>query len=87
LTIGGSDAGIAAGLRARGLDPGCEIRLALADEFSNYSDVHQHMQRDGPLLNLGDGGIPLLLIDTSSSTKCALPPALLISATNASPRS
>jgi NADPH-dependent 2,4-dienoyl-CoA reductase/sulfur reductase-like enzyme len=37
LIIGGSDAGIAAGLRAQELDPGCEISLVLADEFPNYS--------------------------------------------------
>jgi len=37
LIIGGSDAGIAAGLRAHELDPGCEITLMLADEFPNYS--------------------------------------------------
>jgi NADPH-dependent 2,4-dienoyl-CoA reductase/sulfur reductase-like enzyme len=37
LIIGGSDAGIAAGLRAHELDPNCEITLVLADEFPNYS--------------------------------------------------
>jgi NADPH-dependent 2,4-dienoyl-CoA reductase/sulfur reductase-like enzyme len=37
LIIGGSDAGIAAGLRAHELDPRCEITLVLADEFPNYS--------------------------------------------------
>jgi ParB family chromosome partitioning protein len=37
LIIGGSDAGIAAGLRAHELDPGCEITLILADDFPNYS--------------------------------------------------
>ncbi len=37
LIIGGSDAGIAAGLRAHELDPSCEITLILADEFPNYS--------------------------------------------------
>jgi NADPH-dependent 2,4-dienoyl-CoA reductase/sulfur reductase-like enzyme len=37
LIIGGSDAGISAGLRAHELDPGCEITLVLADEFPNYS--------------------------------------------------
>jgi NADPH-dependent 2,4-dienoyl-CoA reductase/sulfur reductase-like enzyme len=35
--IGGSDAGIAAGLRALELDPTCEITLILADEFPNFS--------------------------------------------------
>jgi NADPH-dependent 2,4-dienoyl-CoA reductase/sulfur reductase-like enzyme len=37
LIIGGSDAGIAAGLRAHELDPTCEITLVLADDFPNYS--------------------------------------------------
>lgn len=37
LIIGGSDAGIAAGLRAHELDPTCEITLILADDFPNYS--------------------------------------------------
>ena len=37
LIIGGSDAGIAAGLRAHELDPSCEITLVLADEYPNYS--------------------------------------------------
>jgi NADPH-dependent 2,4-dienoyl-CoA reductase/sulfur reductase-like enzyme len=37
LIIGGSDAGIAAGLRAHELDPSCDITLVLADEFPNYS--------------------------------------------------
>ena len=37
LIIGGSDAGIAAGLRAHELDPACDITLLLADEFPNYS--------------------------------------------------
>jgi NADPH-dependent 2,4-dienoyl-CoA reductase/sulfur reductase-like enzyme len=37
LIIGGSDAGISAGLRAHELDPSCEITLVLADEYPNYS--------------------------------------------------
>jgi len=37
LIIGGSDAGIAAGIRAHELDPTCEITLVLADEYPNYS--------------------------------------------------
>jgi NADPH-dependent 2,4-dienoyl-CoA reductase/sulfur reductase-like enzyme len=37
LIIGGSDAGIAAGLRAHELDPTCDITLVLADEYPNYS--------------------------------------------------
>jgi NADPH-dependent 2,4-dienoyl-CoA reductase/sulfur reductase-like enzyme len=37
LIIGGSDAGIAAGLRAHELEPSCDITLVLADAFPNYS--------------------------------------------------
>jgi len=37
LIIGGSDAGISAGLRAHELDPACEITLVLADEYPNFS--------------------------------------------------
>jgi NADPH-dependent 2,4-dienoyl-CoA reductase/sulfur reductase-like enzyme len=37
LIIGGSDAGISAGLRARELDPECEVTIVVADRFPNYS--------------------------------------------------
>lgn len=37
LIIGGSDAGISAGLRAHELAPECEITIVLADEYPNYS--------------------------------------------------
>lgn len=37
LIIGGSDAGISAGLRAHELDPSCEITVVLADEYPNFS--------------------------------------------------
>lgn len=37
LVIGGSDAGISAALRARELDSGAEIAVALADDFPNFS--------------------------------------------------
>lgn len=37
IIVGGSDAGISAGLRARELDPGCEVTLVVADRFPNYS--------------------------------------------------
>ena len=37
LIIGGSDAGISAGLRAHELDPTCEITLVLADNYPNFS--------------------------------------------------
>jgi len=37
LIIGGSDAGISAGLRARELDSSCEVTIVLADRFPNYS--------------------------------------------------
>jgi NADPH-dependent 2,4-dienoyl-CoA reductase/sulfur reductase-like enzyme len=37
LVIGGSDAGIAAGLRARELDPSVEVTVLVADAFPNFS--------------------------------------------------
>lgn len=37
LIIGGSDAGFSAGLRAREVDPGCEVTILVADRFPNYS--------------------------------------------------
>jgi len=37
LIIGGSDAGISAGLRAREWDPRCEVTIVMADRFPNYS--------------------------------------------------
>jgi hypothetical protein len=37
LIVGGSDAGISAGLRARELDSGCEVTVVVADCYPNYS--------------------------------------------------
>ena len=37
LVIGGSDAGISAGLRARELDPSAEVTLIVADAYPNFS--------------------------------------------------
>jgi len=37
LIIGGSDAGIAAALRAREVDPAADVTVAVADVFPNYS--------------------------------------------------
>src|SRR5450432_3724507 len=37
LIIGGSDAGISAALRARELDAGVEVTIALADDYPNFS--------------------------------------------------
>ncbi len=37
LIIGGSDAGVSAGLRARELDPTCQVSIVVADRFPNYS--------------------------------------------------
>ena len=37
VCVGGSDAGIAAALRARELDPECEVTVVLADEYRNFS--------------------------------------------------
>lgn len=37
LAIGGSDAGISAALRARELDPSCEVTVVVADAYPNFS--------------------------------------------------
>ncbi|UQX10980.1 FAD-dependent oxidoreductase [Candidatus Mycobacterium methanotrophicum] len=37
LAIGGSDAGISAALRARELDPGADVTVAVADAYPNFS--------------------------------------------------
>lgn len=37
LMIGGSDAGISAGLRARQVNPAAEVRLLVADAYPNVS--------------------------------------------------
>jgi NADPH-dependent 2,4-dienoyl-CoA reductase/sulfur reductase-like enzyme len=37
VIIGGSDAGISSGLRARELNPTCEVNIIVADNFPNYS--------------------------------------------------
>jgi NADPH-dependent 2,4-dienoyl-CoA reductase/sulfur reductase-like enzyme len=37
VAIGGSDAGISAALRARELDPGCDVTVVVADAYPNFS--------------------------------------------------
>jgi NADPH-dependent 2,4-dienoyl-CoA reductase/sulfur reductase-like enzyme len=37
VAIGGSDAGISSALRARELDPGCEVTVVVADAYPNFS--------------------------------------------------
>ncbi|MGY2075150.1 FAD-dependent oxidoreductase [Blastococcus sp. SYSU DS0828] len=37
VVVGGSDAGISAGLRARELDPGAEVTVVVADAYPNFS--------------------------------------------------
>lgn len=37
VSIGGSDAGISAALRAREVDPACDVTVVLADRYPNYS--------------------------------------------------
>jgi NADPH-dependent 2,4-dienoyl-CoA reductase/sulfur reductase-like enzyme len=37
VAIGGSDAGISAALRARELDPICEVTVVVADAYPNFS--------------------------------------------------
>ena len=37
VIVGRSNAGISAGLRAKELDPKCEVTIVVADRFPNYS--------------------------------------------------
>ncbi|HHW50424.1 MAG TPA: FAD-dependent oxidoreductase [Pseudoclavibacter sp.] len=50
LIIGGSDAGIMAGLRARQLDPNTDVTLVVADQYPNYSicGIPYHVSGDVP---------------------------------------
>ncbi len=50
LIIGGSDAGIMAGLRARQLDPQTDVTLVVADQYPNYSicGIPYHIAGDVP---------------------------------------
>lgn len=50
VVIGGSDAGIMAGLRARELDSRCEVTLLVADRYPNYSvcGIPYHIAGDVP---------------------------------------
>ncbi|WP_426502927.1 FAD-dependent oxidoreductase [Dactylosporangium sp. McL0621] len=50
LVIGGSDAGISAGLRARELDPTADVTLLVADRYPNFSicGIPYHVSGDVP---------------------------------------
>ncbi|MEV1321481.1 FAD-dependent oxidoreductase [Micromonospora arborensis] len=50
LVIGGSDAGISAGLRAREIDPTAEVTLLVADAYPNFSicGIPYHVSGDVP---------------------------------------
>lgn len=78
LIIGGSDAGIAAGLRARALDPGLDVTLVVGDRYPNYSicglpfylsgetpDWRDLAHRD--LAELEGAGLELLLDTTATA--------------------
>ncbi len=50
LIIGGSDAGVSAGLRARELDATAEVTLLVADHYPNFSicGIPNHVSGDVP---------------------------------------
>jgi len=50
MVVGGSDAGISAGLRARELDPTVEVTVLVADRFPNFSicGLPYHVSGDVP---------------------------------------
>src|SRR5215218_634231 len=60
LVIGGSDAGISAGLRARELDPRVEVSLLVADAYPNWRDLAHRTSAD-----LEAAGLELLLDHTA----------------------
>jgi len=76
LVIGGSDAGIAAALRARELDPSVEATVVVADAFPNFSicGLPHYLSGDVPdwrdlahrtTSDLEQAGIELLLDHTA----------------------
>lgn len=82
LIIGGSDAGIAAGLRARELDPGVGATVVVADRYPNYSicGLPYHLSGDVPewrslahrsRSDLEGAGLELLLDHTARSVDVA----------------
>lgn len=48
VVVGGSDAGIGAGLRSREIDPAVEVTLVLADSYPNFSicGIPYYISRD-----------------------------------------
>jgi NADPH-dependent 2,4-dienoyl-CoA reductase/sulfur reductase-like enzyme len=50
VIVGGSDAGIAAALRAREIDPAVEVSVVLADAYPNFSirGIPYHVSGDVP---------------------------------------
>ena len=82
LIVGGSDAGIAAALRARELDPAVEVTVLLADSYPNYSicGLPYYLSGDVPdwrslahrtTTELEDAGIELLLEHTATRIDAA----------------
>jgi hypothetical protein len=78
LVIGGSDAGIAAALRARELDPSVEVTVIVADAFPNFSicGLPYYLSGDVPdwqdlahrtTTDLEQAGIQLLLDHTAQA--------------------
>jgi NADPH-dependent 2,4-dienoyl-CoA reductase/sulfur reductase-like enzyme len=78
LIIGGSDAGIMAGLRARELDPDAEVRLVVADAYPNFSicGIPYHVAGEVPdwhalahrsRADLEKAGLDLLLDHTATA--------------------
>ena len=76
LIVGGSDAGISAGLRARELDPTVEATLVVADRYPNFSicGIPYHVAGDVPdwrtlahrsAAELAAAGLELLLDTTA----------------------
>jgi NADPH-dependent 2,4-dienoyl-CoA reductase/sulfur reductase-like enzyme len=78
LIVGGSDAGIAAGLRAREVDPTVSVTIVVADRFPNYSICGLPFYLSGETPNwqqlahrtaneLREAGLELLLDNTATA--------------------
>ena len=58
VIVGGSDAGISAGLRARELDPAVAVTLVLADRYPNFSICGIPYHVAGDVAGLAGVGAP-----------------------------
>ena len=58
VTVGGSDAGISAALRAREVDPAAEVTVVAADAYPNFSICGIPYYVSGEVSRLAEPGPP-----------------------------